>query len=97
MAKFKVNAPKISLLNAVSEMVTLEKNEVGNTEDYNPNSILVLSNNGRKGKLKPEDKELSWIYKPSIAIIDGEDPKPNAKIGTKITDKEEKQPTSSNK
>jgi hypothetical protein len=60
--KFKVNAPVVNLLKSDGTSINLEKNNTGNVDDYNSDMLIVLSNNGIKGK----DGE--YIYLPSLTI-----------------------------
>lgn len=70
MAKFKVNAPYVTVYSKKeSKSVILEKGYEGNSEDYDNNRLLVLSNNGEWGRNRKTLKE-GWEYKPSIEYLD---------------------------
>ncbi len=71
---FKVNAEQVNVLSITGEAVVLKQNEKREVAEFNPNSLIVLSSNGKQGKLK--SGVIGWLYSPSIEFLDGDAPEP---------------------
>ena len=87
MIKFKVNAENVNIFNKeTGKAEYLGKNELGDTNTYDTNTVIALANNG---VTTVKEGKTVVVYKPSLQILSGVVEAEGEKISLSGTSKKE--------